>query len=111
MLVPIVIVFPDTPVVSFCEGHADVSTTDEDDGPPVPPLGDVSDGLAVERLPLHAAATSANTTTSTIATPERARRRWLARRRSIMDFPLGSRCRSERCGPCGAAPARTECTT
>jgi hypothetical protein len=72
MLVPIVIVSPLTPVVSFGVGHVDVSTTVEEGGPPVLPLGDVVDGFAVERFPLQAAPTNATTIANAIATPGRA---------------------------------------
>src|SRR6185369_4517135 len=76
-LVPMVIVLPVTPVVSLPDGHADVSMIVEEVVEPVEPLGEVVAGFAVERFPLHAAATSANTMTRTIAAPERTRERWL----------------------------------
>src|SRR5690242_4814231 len=82
-LVPNVIVLPFTPVVSLAPfGQFDVSMID-DVVPPVVPVPELPAGLAVERLPPQAAASSATTRQSaTVPTRVRCGRR--ATRRSFM---------------------------
>jgi|SRR6478609_3340776 hypothetical protein len=84
-LVPNVTVLPFTPVVSLAPfGHVDVSikVDDVEPGVVVPPEL-LSAGFAVERLPPHADATIAITTTQTAA-PARVRRGRLTSRRAFI---------------------------
>src|ERR1051326_4125966 len=95
---PTVIVLPLTPVVSFCFGHAEVSMM-VDDVPPgvVVPPEPLSAGLAVERLPPHADASSATTTRQTVTPPVSVRCERRAARRSVTpERPPGRRVRRYR---------------